>query len=304
MIAAASLALAAALAQNFHVDVDFVQVECSASKDGRSVLDMKLDDFDLLDNGKPRPIERLWVEKDLPLIIGLIADVSGSQAQFIPGHRQTFVHFLRQILRPQDRAFIVTLAHDVRLVADLTSSSDELQRGLDTLGVFPPEGVLLAESPPRCSTALWNGVYFTALLRMKALQGRKAFVVLTDGFDRGSTHSLSDAIEAAQAADTRVYTIRYSIFPTFTPTGALITSLGPGAKLHRLAAETGGLSFRAPGSGDASAIFSQIEEELRTMYVLGFHVPEASRDGKAHRLEVRSKRRGVTLRAKKRYVAA
>lgn len=73
------------------------------------------------------------------------------------------------------------------------------------------------------------------------------------------------------------------------------------ARLHRLAEETGGRSYSAPRGGPAG-IFSQIEEELRTMYVLGFRVPDGWQDGKPHKLEVKSKRRGVELRMRKQYV--
>lgn len=297
-------------AQDFHSEVDLVQVECSATKAGRPVFDMALDDFTLFDNGKPQKIEYLWRETDLPVIAGLVADLSGSQSQFIGSHIQAVLQFVHQVIQPRDRALVVAVQGKVTLVSDLTGSVDDLERSIRQLGnVWPVPGTVLADCPSRpriwpprssCSTALWTGIYSTSRSMMKPLRGRKALVVLTDGIDQGSQYSLTDAIEAAQSTDTRVYTIRYPGFAFGGPVIGMINARAA-ARLNRLAAETGGLSFHA--SRDLSGVFSQIEEELRTMYVLGFRLPERWHDGKAHNLEVKSKRGGVQVRAKKRYVA-
>lgn len=295
----------------FQAGVGLVLVECSASKGGRPVTGARPEDFILLDDGRPRVIEHLWRDTDLPLTVGLVADVSGSQSEFVGQHRQTLALFLSQVLRPRDRAFLVTVAHDVRLVTDFTSSVEELQRGADSIGANPTAGTQLGDcvAPPLtvffqhvrsfCSTALWNGVYFSALRKMRPVSGRKALVVLTDGLDRTSPHSLSEAILAAQEADTRVYAIQYLVFRDHIPFGP--TSMA-GTHLRRLAGETGGRLFNAPEGGSAE-IFSQIEEELRAMYVLGFRLPEEGRDGQGHRLEVKWRHGGVEVRARKRYVA-
>jgi VWFA-related protein len=130
------------------------------------------------------------------------------------------------------------------------------------------------------------------------IAGRKALIVLTDGIDRTSPHGVNDAIEAAQSADARVYTIQYLMYRDHLPFGPAHLASD---RLHRLAEETGGRFYSAPKDGPGG-IFTQIEEELRTMYVLGFRAPEGRRDGKIHKLEVKSKRRGVELCARKRYV--
>jgi VWFA-related protein len=119
---------------------------------------------------------------------------------------------------------------------------------------------------------------------------RRALIVLSDGLDTGSTHSLTDAIEAAQGADTLVYTIVY-----------LSEWTGPAAdRLERLALETGGRSFPAP-KGSPARIFAGIEEDLRNLYVLAFTPPPAARDGKFRNLVVKTTRRGVTIRARAGY---
>ena len=128
---------------------------------------------------------------------------------------------------------------------------------------------------------------------MKSVDGRKAMIMVSDGWDTGSIHSLTDAIEAAQGADTLIYTIRYPAL------SGLLAAKGRSG-LRRLSGETGGRAYAAPQEG-AAGIFAKIEEELRNLYVLGFAVPETARDGKVHMLEVKSKRKGLTLRARKSY---
>ena len=58
-------------------------------------------------------------------------------------------------------------------------------------------------------TQLYDAIYLASNELMKKQQGRKALIILTDGVDRGSKESLNTAIEAAQRADTEVYSIYF-----------------------------------------------------------------------------------------------
>jgi VWFA-related protein len=311
---AAALACRAQDPATIKVDVDLVTVALSASgRDAAPVKDLRREDFTILDNGQPREIQYFWQESNLPLTVGLVADVSGSQVGLVRKHRDTISRFLRQVIGPQDRAFLVTVGGDVKLMTDLTASIDELLLGVDRIEMGQKGGVQLGEpcrgegAPRRrfrrgCGgTALWNGVYAAARLKLKPLTGRKALIVLSDGMDTGSFHSLTEAIEAAQGADTLVYTIRYLGLTTMmSPVNAILTTAGPG--LRRLSSETGGRAFFSPK--DASAVFEEIESELRNLYVLGFTPPEAARDGKFHKLDIKARQPGVKVRARRGYMAS
>src|SRR5437868_2934489 len=167
-------------------------------------------------------------------------------------------------------------------------------------GLRLPRGILNLPNWWCGGTLLWTGIYSSAHVKTKSISGRKALVVLTDGLDTGhgqGTHTLNDAIEASQSADTVVYTIHYSAnLPR-------MMRLGSGKGLHRRSEQTGGRAFEDP-KGDPTEIFAEIERELRSLYVLGFTPPDTERDGKYHRLEVKSKRSAVTIRARKGYIAA
>jgi hypothetical protein len=139
------------------------------------------------------------------------------------------------------------------------------------------------------ASPLWNAVYDAAQRKLRPLKGNKALLILTDGFDSGSTHTWHQAADEVHRADATLYAIRYpsGFGGTFAP------------DLHRLVGETGGASFRAPG-GEYGPIVARIEIDLRRRYVLGFRPEELS--GKVrHDVQVEVTRPDLTVRARKTY---
>lgn len=339
-------AIALAAQPPIHVDVDVVQVPCIVTDtNGAAVRDLQIGDFSITENNQQQDIKYLWRDTDLPMTVGLIGDVSGSQRAFVRKHQQTISQFLSHLMSSGDEAFLVAVSNQQRLAVDLTGSSDELQNGVGSLTSMdlpalgdPCLGKKVADtghtrkSPGRgrkqrvhgtqpgdtaarrggpCGgTALWNGVYFAAKLKLQPEQGRKALLILTDGFDTGSDHSLSDAIEACQAANTMVYVVHYAESPYLTamvnPIGAPITiamlkyRIARGARdIARITLETGGLDFdgsRVP----LTDIFARIEDDLRSQYVLGFVASDKSPG--VHKIHVTVKRPDLRVRARRWYV--
>jgi len=291
------------------IDVDLVTVSCSATdRRGAPVEDLKAADFEIRDNGERREIRNFWQEADLPLTVALVADVSGSQAGFVRSHRDAVGQFLKQVIGPRDRAMVVEVASQAYLLSALTGSSDALDSAVTKIGGREWRELPMLGPPCRnvgistsCGgTALWHALYYTAK-ELKPVTGRKAIVVLSDGMDTGSDVSLGDLIEMAQSADAVVYAIKYESPMRFTSISALIIQAASRG-LERLSRETGGLTFPNPGRKTAE-VFSRIESELRNMYVLGFTPPAEARDARFHKLEVKSSRRDVTLRARSGYWA-
>ncbi|HTS78937.1 MAG TPA: VWA domain-containing protein [Bryobacteraceae bacterium] len=300
-----------ALQAQIRVDVNLVTVATGVTdRSGAPVKNLRAEDFELRDNGRQQKIEYLWQEQDLPLTVGLLVDVSGSQSAFIEQHRAAVAQFLAQVIGLKDRAFIVTVGTEARLVTDLTGSVGELRDGAQRIDAAQTAGSVLGESclqtiPVRgCGgTALWNGVYAATRQKMQWVQGRKALVIVSDGFDTGSPHTLADAIQAVQESGTVVYAIKY-VDPEVTPAMAGISRREAAAHgMERLTEETGGYTFPDPGDR-LSDVFDSIERELRNQYVLGFTPPPKSRDGRYHRLEVKVRRRDLVVRARAGYYAS
>lgn len=306
------LPILAALAQDSDVirsSVTLVPVTVSITdKNGRPVEDVKASELTLLDNGRPREIRYFSQDSNAPLTVGLIVDTSGSQREFFQQHSTALKQFVSQVLRPADKGFLVSVsgtggASDVQMVRDLTSSAGDLRASIDGLrqGAQPTVQFGDACLTRQCrGTPLWNGIYSAVDLRMRGIEGRKALIVLSDGIDSGSQHTLEQTIEAAQAADTPVYTIQTSKFQAALFFSGI--SIRGGRDLRRIANETGGRPY-GNSNDDAAKVFAQIESELRNLYVLTFVVPEDQRDGKFHKLEVKTSRKDLRVRARAGYVA-
>src|SRR5262245_10520564 len=219
-LAVAAAAVVGLIAQDtiFHSSAKVVTVTVSAiDKNGRPVSNLSPEEFTLLDDGRTREINSFTQEMDIPLTLALVVDVSGSQREFVKKHRKDLRQFLRQVIHHGDQAFLVSVPSLAMLTVDLTDSVQELETAVKELDGQRMQGEILGGACPgislrmyigsNCGTLLWNGVWGSARMKLRKIQGRKAILVLSDGQDTGSEHTLSATIEAAQAADAPVYTI-------------------------------------------------------------------------------------------------
>ena len=301
-------------APDLRVDVDAVQVSVSVTRHGIPVKALTKDAFRIREDGLPQTVQYFWQEHDLPLTVGLIVDVSASQAGLIGKHRETVTKFLHQVLGPGDKAMLITVGAQARLITDFTTSIDEFGKGIDRIRMKNENSPILGEpcrgsqgklrrlgrrrNIPCGGTALWQGVYQAAKLKMKSMQGRKALIVLSDGLDTGSDRSLEDAIEAAQSAETPVYTIKYAS----AVTAPLLPLVALKHGMDKLSNETGGDAYGLL-HGDIAKVFDQIEQDLRNLYVLGYTPANSVRDGKFRKIEVTTAMKDVEVRTRRGYVA-
>jgi Ca-activated chloride channel family protein len=309
LILTAATLTGAPQASDIKIDVDLVTVACAVStREGAPVRDLQARDFRLFDDGRPREIRNFWRESDLPLTVALVADVSGSQAGYIRSHREAVAQFLSKALGPRDRAMLVEIAQKAWLISGLSGRGSDIDASVEKIGT--PEGKLVPVLGPPCrnptvphgcgGTALWHGLLYV-VRELKPVTGRKAIIVLSDGVDTGSDVSLTDLIESAQTSGTIVYSVKYASPTRFLSiAGAIAQAVSHG--LERVSRETGGLSFSNPGR-NISEVFSKIETDLRNLYVLGFSLPEPDRDGRFHRLEVRTIQGGSVVRTRAGYRA-
>lgn len=261
---------------------------------GTPVRDLQMSDFRLYDNDTPRDIRQLWFEEQLPLTIGIVVDISDSQRSFLREHRTVVDAFVARMLRGGDRAFIVAVNQKVNIEAEFVGRPSGvgqvlLPRGGQALGV---QCGAVGGRGLCGGTALWNAVYASAHEKLSRYEGSRALLILSDGNDTGSTHSLDQALAEVQRTDAIVYAIHYP--------DALSDISSDG--LARLASETGGVEFTAPSSDyEAISDFDRIERDLRSHYVLG--IPPSAAADPIHRLRVEVTRPGLAVRARRQYVA-
>ncbi len=280
------------------VNVSLVRVACTVTQqNGHVVTGLTQSDFQVRDRGVPQSVAYFWSENDLPLTVGLVVDISGSQMRNLAKHRATIRQFLKQVLRPGDRAFLVTVATNVRLLRDFTGDGAVLADDVDyrlrdpgaPLGpLCVPHGIMPSGRPQRTcgGSIIWNAVH-AASKKLQDVSGRKALLVLTDGVDSGSDQRLADAIQAAQEAETAVYSIGVKGEQSSIGLVGRVRIARTGLnrdELKYLADDTGGAAFLDNRSPEK--VFAQIEEELRGLYLIGFSPQGVACDGEFHELEV------------------
>ena len=250
---------------------------------GRLVPDLEQDDFEVLDNGKPVTITSFSNEPQ-PFTVVVMLDTSASMTGHLKLLNQAAEQFLLRLL-PVDRAQVGAFNDKLQLSGEFINDRDDLIAALDDLQIGN-------------STRLWDGVAFS-LDALKGVDGRRVVLVFTDGDDTGSKVRFGNAQDRARDEEVMVYAIGLSV-SYFN--GVRQVSSRPDRALRRIAEETGGGYFELEKSDALSSTFTQVAQELRSQYLLAF-VPE-NLDSKVHKLDVRVKRPGVTVRARRSYSAA
>jgi VWFA-related protein len=310
--ALAVMGLGLALAQQpqdlptINVSVNVVNILCSV-RDAKGALQPNLtkDDFTVAEEGKPQDIKYFARETDLPLTLGLLVDVSGSERNMIEIEKRAADQFFGKVLRKQDMAFLMSFGSEAELLQDSTNSVALLRRGLDNLklrtgATGPLPSPVPTINQPR-GTVLFDAVYLAATDMLRSEVGRKAVVLITDGVDEGSRVKLTEAIEAAQKSDLIIYSILY-VDPSFYRGQGIMFSPGD-ADLRRMSEDTGGRMFRVDRRTTLESVFQEIQDEMRSQYSIGYVAPDTA-PGTYRRVEVRTKQKGLKVQARKGYYSA
>jgi Ca-activated chloride channel family protein len=287
---------------SIRVDVGLVNVGFSArDQAGRLVTDLSQDEIEVVEDGASQKIAFFARSTDVPLNLGLVMDVSGSQQSFIKPHLRDLQAFLKSVLRPQDKAYLMTFANHLQLVSDYTSSPKQLVQSLEEFqktkrrNDYPTVGPLELRV---LGTAFYDAVYYGSTLMMQNVErGRRALILFSDGEDNSSAHHMMETVEAAQANDVLLFAIRYT--ETHGDRLTARNRYGTGV-MERIARETGGADFDGQANS-LSESFRQIGETLRSGYELAYHTSNPPGDRTFHKIAIRVKRPGVTVRAKTGY---
>jgi VWFA-related protein len=289
------------------MDVDVVNLLASVrDRHGALIANLDAKDFSVFEDGKQQPIKYFTRETDLPLTIGLLVDVSGSQRNLIGIERSAATQFFSQVLRKKDEAFLIAFGEESELLQDYTNSARLLSSGLNQLrvssgvGGFGP-GPVPTMGQPR-GTVLYDAIYLAAADKLRTEVGRKVIVVITDGVDEGSKLDLKDALEAAQKADAVVYSIEYTDRSAYGMGGFNLGGGGDSA-LHQLSDPTGGRVYRVGRDKPLDAVFKELSDEMRSQYAIGYSPLNPAKDGGFRKLEVRMANKDLKAQARKGYYA-
>jgi VWFA-related protein len=328
VIGAAALAVLAGPSERGHAEqssfrsgTDLVPVYVTVVDEatGRLVTDLDVLDFEIRDDGQIRPVA-LFSNEVQPFSAVVLLDRSASMSDHFDLVRNGAFAFVRQ-MRPADRIRIGSFSERIELVPDaFTGDRRRLERILDE------------DLPDSGPSPVWEAIdrSMNALL---PVSGRRVVLVFSDGHDdpglgQGLT-TLRDLLRRTRVNDIMVYAIGFAAevtqasrpvfrLPRF-PGGAWPPSGGgpvpprrtpveftrvrqpPDPGLRELAEESGGGYFQLEPGGDLEAIFARVATELHKQYWLGF--TPARLDGKVHDIDVKVRRRGLEVRARRSYVA-
>jgi VWFA-related protein len=289
------------------VEVNLVNILFNVrDKKGGLVGSLNKDDFKVFEDGKEQEIKYFNRETDLPLTIGLLIDVSASQMNLIEIEKNAAYQFFGSVLRKQDLAFLISFGEESELLQDYTNSPKLLRAGLDGLhvssgvGGFGP-GPVPTISQPR-GTVLYDAVYVASADELKGQVGRKVLVLITDGEDEGSKYKISQAIEAAQKADAIIYGFYY-VDRAFYVGHGMVFAGGSDSALRQMSEDTGGHVFHVDRKMTLQDAFTELQEEMRSQYAIGYTPTNPAKDGTFRKLEVRTTNKDWKVQARKGYYA-
>lgn len=267
---------------------------------GALVPNLKKDQFEVLEDGKPQALKYFAAETNLPLTLGLLIDSSGSMRRMLDTEKVAASDFLRQVITDKDLAFIISFDVSVDLLQDLTSDIHLLDEGLKRAKInigggssgIPGPGQGPAPILHSNGGLLYDGVYLASSEVLGKQVGRKVMVVLTDGEDESSRLKLRDAIEAAQKADAICYVLL--LHDSQYPAGA--------SEMREITEATGGRTIEVDNPDKIGDAFRKISSELRSQYSLGYSPENEKRDGTFRKIEVKAKN-GYKVEARKGYYA-
>jgi len=282
--------------------VNLVNVSFTA-RDAHGSLIEKLtsEDVGIFEDGVEQKIAHFAKSTDLPLTLGLIVDASSSQEHFSKKHEKDIEVFVHDVIGAKDRVFLLGFGNHLRLVSDYTQSGPEL---MDRLKEYEKKSDHFPEIGPKemrdMGTAFYDSIFFSIEEKLAKADGRRALLVFSDGEDNSSSHDMMTTIEAAQAANVLVYTIRYT---DTMKHGELSARNKYGIRvMDRVAKETGAWNVDAKEM-NATEYFQKIAEELRTMYEIGYYPSNPMKDDSFRKIAIRPKRDGMVIRAKSGYFA-
>ena len=250
---------------------------------GRLVPNLEQEEFTILDNGKPQPIT-FFQNETQPFTVVVMLDFSASMTANLELLKRASEQFLIRML-PQDKAQVGAFSDKIQFSGTFTNDRDDLIGALNDLQFGNPTRL--------------NDAIAASLDALQGIEGRRVVLVFTDGEDTASHASFGTVLGRARDEEVMVYAI--GLQSEFF-NGMRVVRSKPDRNLRKIADETGGGYFELERTTELSSTFTRVSQELRSQYLLGF-APE-NLDGKVHKLEVRTKKAGLTVRARKSYLAA
>jgi Ca-activated chloride channel family protein len=224
-------------------------------KFGRSVSDLERSAFNVLENGVAQALD-LMTRETVPATLVLLVDNSHSMHRRMDFVR-TAVQRLAGSLRSNDKVVIAPFTVHVQSVTGPTDDRATIVQAIDAMKA-------------QGGTAIMDAVLDSIKL-VDGVEGRRAVVLLTDGYDENSVSVADDVLKAAQAAHVTLYAVGIG--------GSAGISLKGMTMLKRIAEETGGRAFFPPREPDLVPIAGSVVADAHSRYLLSYTPANQAKDG-------------------------
>lgn len=280
--------------EEIKIDTEVVNVLFTAQdKDRRLLLGLKKEDIQILEDGKAQPVQAFSRQVDLPMSLAILIDTSISQQRTLPEEKLAAISFVESFIRPkQDEVAVISFTGESTLEQGMTNNLQRLRRAIDKVQFVPPAGyigggVMAPGTPPissqgtriQGSTAIWDSIWVSSeeVLGPAPEKTRRAIILLSDGYNTSGTKKLDEAVLAAQKAEAVIYSI--GIGDNF------YDGVDEGA-LKKISERTGGRAFFPRDEVELRKAFKQIEEEMRSQYLLAYEPQNQALDGSYRKIEI------------------
>jgi Ca-activated chloride channel family protein len=237
------------------IEVNLVELYVVVSdRDGRPVRDLVQGDFEVFEDGGRRELAGFGDAGELPVTVGLAIDSSASMFFKLPKVQAAATRFLDGLQPGRDHAFLVDFDTLPRLAAEPTA---DLARVADAVGGLDAGG----------QTSLWEAIVYS-LVQLQGVHGRKALVVYSDGADEDKGFRYRTCLRFARKLGIPIYVI-VSNNEAVRTDWLGIRSFGD--RVSRLTDSVGGRTYLVRTGQDLGAVYREIEDELRSQYLLTFY---------------------------------
>ena len=271
------------------VDTELATILLTAiDQERRFITTLKREDVRVLEDNVPQELFIFERETDLPSTLSILIDTSRSQAGIMSDEKSAARTFIDSVIRPdRDQAAVISFTGEAVLEQPLTNELEKLRGAVDRVVVgVPPdnpdcEGNVSSERDPLCYTGVWDALWVTAneVLSQTPERTRRAIIMLSDGDDSSSTTKRQEAIDLAVKNNVVVYSI-----------GMRDEAFGEGkldaGSLRKVSEKTGGRAFFPRDKRELEAAFAQIQDELRSQYLIAYQPANRRHDGSFRQLRV------------------
>jgi Ca-activated chloride channel family protein len=268
------------------VKVDLVSILASVLDDhNHPASDLPIEAFQLYEEGVQQKIEVFESETKQPLDLALMIDSSMSAHKEITFEQEAAAHFIRQVLRPDDRLSVFAFDENVTQIVKFSDKVSELQAAVRKI-------------PPGAGTSIYDAVLLGATaLEHRGEERRRVIILVTDAGETTSRADFEAARKEAVKSDALLYTI--VIRPVKNESGR--NTAGEHA-LETITDTTGGNMFYPDSPQELDIIFDTIDRELRTQYRLGYYPTPKGPANTYRKVEVKVLNGEYHVRSRKSYL--